>query len=475
MAKTRLRSVPVLSVLLLVVGCGDGGPGTPPAIDAAPPDAPEPQVSAGTDGPAAVRDLPPYERLPAPSLPEGHGWTVRDVGVVATPGRLQVAPQGVLLSGGGTDIGGTADSFVFAFRKMKGDGEIVARARSVQRADPRSSAGIMVRADEADPAAASVFFGLLADPLMGGQVVTRAAAGQAAVASAPDPQVRNQFLRLRREGRRFTVSRSSDRLGWVTMGSFDIDMPEEVAIGVAATSRSATLGTAAEFDLVRLLASDPAAARQGWDLEPLGFGGTLPAAVIDGERVTISGLGDAFTTTFENGVALLTARSAEAGALTLTARVDSLGDESTPGARVALTFRDGAPARLIPMSRNILISVDARGLVQFQRRDRSTNFEPGMTREGMVLPLWLRLSRRDDPATSRTTVTGAYSTDGMAWTTLDTAEYAVPDPSMAGVIFTSGSVSRFAGATLSGFSLTSVPPSGPDAGAGGDAGAAGVP
>jgi hypothetical protein len=478
MTKTRPGSLPVLSFWLLTAGCGDGGAGSPPVLDAAPPDAPDPQVSSSTDGPAALRDLPPYERPAAPPLPAGHGWTVQDIGDVGTPGRLVVSSQGVLLQGGGSDIGGTADSFVFAFRKLKGDGEIVARPRSVQRADARSSAGVMVRASGTDPAAASVFLGLLADPLMGGQVVTRSSAGQAAVAAQPDPQVRNQFLRLRREGRRFTVARSTDRLAWVKMGSFEIDMPEEVAIGVAVTARSAAQPTMAEFDLVRLLATDPVAARQGWELETLGFAGTLPAAAIDGDRVSISGLGDPFTTTFENGVALVTARSAESGTLTLTARVDSLGDESTPDARLALTFREGAGGRLGPLSRNILISVDARGVVQFQRRDRSTNFEPGMTREGLALPLWLRLSRLDDPATSRTTVTGAYSTDGTAWTTLDSAQFAVPDPTMAGFIFTSGTLGRFASASLSGFSLNSAAPSpGPDAGAGGgaDAGDAGAP
>jgi hypothetical protein len=101
-----------------------------------------------------------------------------------------------------------------------------------------------------------------------------------------------------------------------------------------------------------------------------------------------------------------------------------------------------------------------------------------MTREGLALPLWLRLSRLDDPATSRTTVTGAYSTDGTAWTTLDSAQFAVPDPTMAGFIFTSGTLGRFASASLSGFSLNSAAPSpGPDAGAGGgaDAGDAGAP
>ena len=79
-----------------------------------------------------------------------------------------------------------------------------------------------------------------------------------------------------------------------------------------------------------------------------------------------------------------------------------MGDAKTPDARLALTFREGGPARLNPTSRNVLISVTGKGLLEFQRRDRSTNFEPGMTRAGVGLPIWLRLTRHDDPLTSKT-------------------------------------------------------------------------
>ena len=96
----------------------------------------------------------------------------------------------------------------------------------------------------------------------------------------------------------------------------------------------------------------------------------------------------------------------------ITARVDAVGTANTPKARVALMLREGAAGPAVAHRRHVLISVNAQGVVQFQRRDRSTNFDPGQMKDGLRPPVWLRLARVDDPATNRTTVTGYYSTDG---------------------------------------------------------------
>ncbi len=464
MANQRALVLGLVCSSLFTVACDDEGTAPPLALgDAAAPDAAT-TGTGGQDGSAAVPDLA-YDRPAAPPSLMGHGWTVSNLGDVgANPGRLTVG-QGVLLSGGGTDLAGTADSGVFVFRKLAGDGEIVVRVRSLQRADVASTAGVMVRADSADPTAASVFYGLLADPTKGGQSIVRVAKGQPGVASPPDPQVRNQFLRLRREGRHFTWSRSSDRLAWVKAGSADVDMPDEVAFGIALSAHSATTPTIAEIDFVRLLAVDATAPREAWDLEPLGVAGLLPAAELRGDRVTVSAIGDLFTTTWENGAALLAPRTSDTGSLTLTARIDSLGGPQAPAARLALTFREGGPARLSPTSRNILISMSNAGVLEFQKRDRSTNFDPGKFRGAVALPVWLRLQRTDDPVTGKTLVTGLYSGDGEAWTTLDTAEFSIPDPTMMGLIFTSGTLTSYATAQLSHFSVSTTPPPVPDGGA----------
>jgi regulation of enolase protein 1 (concanavalin A-like superfamily) len=439
-----------------------------------------PEVAPGLDAPSVSRDLPPYERAPAPPPISGYAWTQKELGGAALPAGappFEVTSAGAVLRSAGTDIGGVADSAGFAFRKLKGDGEIVARVRAVQMAGAGSNAtaGVMIRADENDPAAASIFYGMLADAVRGAQSVVRLTKGAAAVAHPFDPGARigQHFLRIRREGRRFTTARSTDKLAWVNTGSVEIDMPEEVAFGLAAAARQApgiTTPTRGDFDNVRLFGFDAKALQDGFLLETLTVNqtnaGGVPEASMAAGVVTLSGVGDGFTTTFEHGAAVV---APSTGAVTLTAKVESVGDAKTPGARVALTFRDAGNPRLIGSARNVLISVNAAGKVQFQRRDRSTNFDPGASRDGLPPPLWLRLARYEDPTTFRPIVAGFYSADGVAWTQLDAVEYAVADPTLAGVLLTSGAPETYASARLSGLSIaptTGAPPPIPDAGAG---------
>ena len=427
--------------------------------------------------PEVSRDLPPYERAPAPPPITGHTWTHKEMAGTVPAGAVafEATSAGGILRTAGRDIGGTSDSAGFAFRRLKGNGEIIARVRSVQRVHETSTAGVMIRADENDPAAASFFYGMLAEAVRGAQLVVRPTKGAASVLYPLDVGARTgqHFLRVRREGRRFTAARSLDKLSWVTTGSVELDMPEEVAFGLAAAARAPAgnnTATRADFDSVRLYGFDAKAAQDGFTLETLAVtqnnAGGLPEGTMAGGVVTLSGVGDGFTTTFEHGATLLAPLS---GPLTLTAKVESLGGATTPGARVALTFREAATPRALPGSaRNILISVNAAGLVQFQRRDRATNFEPGASREGMRPPLWLRLARYDDPGTFRTIVAGFYSADGVTWTKLDAVDYAVADPSLGGVLFTSGAPETYASTRLTDVSVaptTGAPPVVVDAGA----------
>jgi hypothetical protein len=478
MVEVRATVFLSLGLGLLGAGCGDSAkspPGMPDAsadLDAA---------SPPTDG-AAIRDLPPFERMPA--QPQLAGWWPRsDVGDVSPfPGSMIVAGT-IALRGGGRDIGGTADSFVLAWRKLKGDGEIIARVRAVQMADPGSTAGIVVRADETDPGAAGVYLGVVADPLRGGQYVVRTQTGTASTASAPDTALRpGQFLRIRREGKRFTFARSLDRLAWVRLGAVEVDLPEEVVFGVATSARSDKAPTQGDFDFVKLLGFDARAAQEQWDVEPMGIAAAGPTAVLGGGTVSLNALNDVFTTTNENAAAVLAPRTSE-GNVTLTARVETLGTAATPNARLALTFREGGPARLSPSARHVLLSVTAGGLVEFQRRDRSTNFDPGARKEGLALPLWLRLVRDDDPVSNRTSITGLYSSDGMAWTRLDGVELPIADPAMTGFLFTSGTLATYTSARLTDVTVTSGPwvavdaavPADPDAGADAVVGDGGAP
>lgn len=430
-----------------------------------PPPAPvEPDGGPAIDAPSSPRDLvgreatPPYERpLPAPE-PTGHRWAAKDVGPVSAPNRainLRMSQLAVArVTAGGTGIGGTADSFGFVSQRARGTVDMLARIRTLQMVDPASTGGLMIRADDTDPAAAGVFVGPVGDPTKPGQVIVRRTRGGAAEVVAADTLTRlNQFLRIRREGGKVTVWRAANvqLSGWAKLGTFDVDLPDEVSVGMAATARSAAAMTVAEFDNARVFAADAAAVTQGWDLENMGS--FFAVASLAGGELNVVANGDPFTTIIEQGAPVMTPVS---GTHTLVAKVETLGAQNTPRARVALTFREGRPWLLSanPTARHALISVNAMGQVAFQKRDATTNFDPGMVREGMRAPLWLRLVRVDDPVTFRTRVTGSYSADGRTWTDLDSMEIPLADPVMAGVLFTSGDIRTWAPLRLTGLALT---------------------
>ena len=467
-----------------VSGCGsDDGPdpaGTgsvDPARDAGAPDVSVEDAGLGGGRDLQVRDAESYERPPAsPSTLTGHTWTYGDVGVAATEkGSLRFGSTLVTAMAGGAGLDGAADAFGFLSDKLHGDGEILGRIRALQMADPRSTAGVMIRAD-GSAGAASVFLGILADPARGGRVVVRRAAGAVAEALPPDVQLRaGQFLRIRRAGKHFTFYRSADRLAWVRLGAVDVDMPLDVQAGIAISAGKTGAVTTAEIDQLRALELDAGAAAQGFDLEPLFLGLGARASIAGGE-VNLSANGEVFITTAELGTTLL---APIAGPQTITARIDALGGPATPKARVGLTFREGGPGRMSPLGRHVMISVDATGKVAFQRRDRLMNFEAGASVPALKLPLWLRLIRYDDPIAFRTRVRGAYSSDGTTFTTLDSIEIPLPDPIMVGLILSSGDQKIVAPAKLSGFAVTptttviEAPPP-PDGGGPADAGDGGV-
>jgi hypothetical protein len=440
----------------------DAGPDEAPAVD---------DAAIGSEHDLRLRDAE-YDRPPtAPAVVTGHAWTWNEIGLGAgDKGGARFGVNGFSAMAGGAGVDGPADAVGFIADKLHGDGEILGRIRALQMSDPRATAGVMIRADLA-PGAPSVFLGILAESARGGRIVTRKTAGAAAEASTPDSQLRaGQYLRIRRAGNHFTFYRSADRLAWVRLGAVDVAMPADVSAGIAVSGGRAGAVTTAEIDQLRALEVDTASAGMGLDLEPLYLGVGARASVAGG-NVTVATNGDVFVSTAELGTALLAPMS---GAQTITARVDALGDGTTPKARLGLTFREGGPGRVSPLARHAMISVDGAGKVAFQKRDRLMNFEAGAAVMGLKLPLWLRLVRYDDPVAFRTRVRGLYSTDGTTFVPLDTIEIPLPDPMMVGIVATSGDQKIIAPLRCSGFSIAptttviEAPPPG-DAGSG-DAG-----
>lgn len=464
------RVVAVIAVLSLGLACDSGSPAVGPDEDArfVPADAgpavdPDDAAAAGGPPELPVRDAAPYERPPPVAMVAEHGWAWNHLGVTPPEsGGMRFATNDrLLVRAGGAGLRGASDGAGLVTTRLMGDGEIVARVRSLQMVSAQAMAGVVIRADDSMPGAPSAFLGILAEEARGGQVIIRRSAGAAAEPLPTDPQIRAaQFLRIRREGRRFTFYRSVDRLAWVRLGTAEIDMPPAVVAGVAVTAGrvgdvpgadggTMPATTTAELDLLRVIQLDPAAMASGFDLEPMSGNGAI--ARIAGGAVDITAGGDQLITTSEPAIGLYAATS---GSQTITAKVESVGGPMAPRARIGLTFREGGFGRVSPLARHALLSIDAAGALAFQKRDRSTNFDPGPVIPGVKLPVWLRLARWDDPQALRTRVLGSYSVDGVTFTPLPVVELALADPVLTGIIFTSGDPRVHGSARLGEFAIS---------------------
>jgi len=178
-------------------------------------------------------------RLPAP-------WQLTDVGAVGRTGSASASNGTFTISGAGSDIWGSADSFTAVAEPFNGDGAVVARVVSEQNTHPFAKAGVIVGGLAA--ASARVIIDVKPDATI--EFMARAADGQTmsfiAGASAAFPV----WLKLSRAGDRVTGSISSNGTAWTTVGSVGVTLPANVFAGMAVTSHDPSVLNTAVFDQV---------------------------------------------------------------------------------------------------------------------------------------------------------------------------------------------------------------------------------
>ncbi len=160
-------------------------------------------------------------------------------GTVAVPGGLNV-------TGGGADIGDTADQFQFSYQPRTGDFDVKVRVDSLSLADAWSKAGLMAREDVS---AGSRFAGTMATPTISGSYFQyRTAPNAAAVQTGSFPvNYPNTWLRLKRAANQFTSYAGFDGENWTTLGSASISMPATVLLGFAVSSHNTNQTATAAF------------------------------------------------------------------------------------------------------------------------------------------------------------------------------------------------------------------------------------
>jgi regulation of enolase protein 1 (concanavalin A-like superfamily) len=174
-------------------------------------------------------------------------WTSADIGAVGVTGQFAADGSTVTVTGAGADIWDTADAFRFAWQPLSGDGEVVARVRSVQAIRSWSKAGVMIReaTDAASPHAL-----MLVSGGKGLAFQRRLTRGGLSVHTSGGTGTAPVWVRLTRRGNMFSAYTSTDGRTWQLVGSELIAMGRDVYAGLAVSSHSATARCTAVFESV---------------------------------------------------------------------------------------------------------------------------------------------------------------------------------------------------------------------------------
>jgi len=171
---------------------------------------------------------------------------------------LQRADGSIQMSGGGADIWATSDQFRFAYRRLSGDGSVVARVDSLVNTHTWAKAGVMIRGNLD---AASTYAFMTPTPEGRRAFQNRPWVGGSAVGaySNAGAVVLPLWVKVERQGSNFTGYYSQDGKNWVRQSDKEntgidrssnpvtIAMMGDVYIGLAVTSHNVGMPTIAEF------------------------------------------------------------------------------------------------------------------------------------------------------------------------------------------------------------------------------------
>jgi regulation of enolase protein 1 (concanavalin A-like superfamily) len=181
------------------------------------------------------------------SLPSG--WSDGDIGSVGLAGSASYANNVFTLKGAGSTVGGTADSFNFAYQSWSGDGTIVARVTSLQGAWA-AQAGVMIR-ETLNAGSTNVF--TCARPLSATNIYFTDRATTGASTSNPGSSGASlpYWVKVVRSGSTFSGYMSSDGVNWVQVGtSQTINMATNVYVGLGVSDNNTSSLATATFDNV---------------------------------------------------------------------------------------------------------------------------------------------------------------------------------------------------------------------------------
>jgi regulation of enolase protein 1 (concanavalin A-like superfamily) len=153
------------------------------------------------------------------------------------------------VSGGGTDIGGTADQFRFVYKQLSGDGSITARVDSQTNTNTAARAGVMIR-ETLD--AGSRHATLAVTPGSSVTLLSRAGTNGVTTTTTVTGGLKAPYwLRITRTGTTLKAECSPDGKTWTQAGTnLTLTLANNVYLGLAVTSHAAGQISVAEFSNV---------------------------------------------------------------------------------------------------------------------------------------------------------------------------------------------------------------------------------
>lgn len=317
----------------------------------------------------------------------------QDVGTVSTAGTSTYEDGVFSVSGGGSVIGATADSFQYAYSLVNRDGDYITRLISTQAVQ----AGLMIRASLANNSAMAI---VMFDQGMGlARFAERASTGAGAVYTNGASSTTPLWLRLNKSGSTVTAYSSTDGITWNLIGTSTVTYGAQFYVGFAVTSRNQTPALAKFDSFMGVPTSANALPTTFTDLD-IGTVGTAGLATYVNGTYDVFGAG--------TGVAS-TADSFNFNYATITADGDYIAEVlNQDAAQEGLMVR----ASLDPNSSMATVLLTG-GHTNFLARTSTGG--SAATAQGAAAgnsPVWLRLNK------SGNVVTGYTSTDGVNWTNI---------------------------------------------------------
>jgi hypothetical protein len=169
-----------------------------------------------------------------------------DIGGPGLGGTITATTNGFTVVGGGTDIGGTADQFQFAYQVRSGNFDVRVRVESLDQINAWTKAGLLARASLT---ADSAFAGVLTTPSIPGTFFESRPATAATATTTGWLPVNHPhtWLRLQRNANTFTGFGSFDGQTWTPLGTVSVAMPTTVYFGMAVTSHDPARLAAGRF------------------------------------------------------------------------------------------------------------------------------------------------------------------------------------------------------------------------------------